>query len=93
LDGAPDQIIALQRVRWLDELSDAISQAQTLALSIGTAGCEEARQLHARLETVRNDVQTLRTCSWTAVRKEIDPKWLERLFHGCSGAMPQACTE
>ena len=93
MDGAPDQIIALQRSRWLDELTDAISEAQRVAWSIGASGCEEARQLYARLEAVRGDVESLRFGSWVVVRKEIDPKWLERLLNGCGPALSEACGE
>ena len=83
---APDHIVALQRSRWLDELSDAISQAERLAWAIGVAdrGCDEARQLFASLEAVRGEVESLRFGGWVAVRKEIDPKWLERLLQGSS---------
>ena len=93
MDGAPDQIIASQRSRWLDELTDAISHAQRLAWSIGAAGGKEARQLYARLEAVRSEVESLRFDGWVAVRKEIDPKWLERLLDGCGPVSEEACSE
>jgi hypothetical protein len=70
----------LERARWLDELTNAISQAQGLAWRLD---CEEARQLYARLEAVRAEVSSLRFGDWTTVRKEIDPKWLESLIDGC----------
>jgi hypothetical protein len=82
LHGAPDHIVALQRSRWLDELTDAISQAQRLAWSIGSAGRDgdEGKQLFASLEAVRGKVESLRFGGWVAVREEIDPQWLERLL-------------
>jgi hypothetical protein len=94
LHSAPDQVVALERARWLDELINAISQAQRLAWCLGVAECdsEEARQLYARLEAVRGEVDSLRFGNWVAVRKEIDPKWLERLLDGCN-PVPDTCDE
>lgn len=84
MHGAPDHIVALQRSRWLDELTDAISQAQRLAWSIGSAARdgEEGKQLFASLEALRGEVELLRFGGWVAVREEIDPQWLERLLQG-----------
>lgn len=92
--GPPDRLVALERARWLDELTDAISQAQRLAWSIGVAECDcpKARQLYARLEAVRSEIDFLRLSDWVAVRKEIDPKWLKRLLDG-SHPVPDACDE
>jgi hypothetical protein len=84
LHGAPDQVVAFERVRWLDELLRAISEAQKLAWSLGVAegDCDEARQLYSRLEAVRNEVESLRVGNWVAVRKEVDPIWLDNLLEG-----------
>jgi hypothetical protein len=84
LHGAPDQLVALERARWLDELTAAIAQAQKLAWSLGVAesDCDEARQLYASLEAVRGEVESLRFGGWVAVRKEVDPDWLKRLLDG-----------
>jgi hypothetical protein len=73
----------LERARWLDELTNAISQAQGLAWRLD---CEEARQLYARLEAVRSEVASLRFGDWVAVRKEVDPVWLKRLLDDYSPA-------
>lgn len=82
MQGARDQLVALERVRWLDELICAISEAQKLAWRLGVAegDCDEARELYGRLEVVRDELQSLRLGDWVAVRKEIDPIWLENLF-------------
>jgi hypothetical protein len=82
LQAAPDKVVALERVRWLDELIRAISEAQKLAWRLGIAegDCNEARELYGRLEAVRDELETLRLGNWVAVRKEIDPIWLENLF-------------
>jgi len=79
---APDQAVALERARWLAELADAIDQAQKLAWKMGVmeGDSEEARELYARLETARVEVDSLRFGDWVAVRTEVDPAWLEALF-------------
>ena len=76
---APDQLVALQRARWLAELAQAIAQAQKLAWSLGVVegDSEEARELYTRLEAVRTEVESLRFNGWGDVRREVDPVWLE----------------
>jgi hypothetical protein len=82
LHRAPDQVVALERARWLAELAQAIAQAQKLAWRLGVAegDSEEARELYARLEAVRTEVDSLRFNGWGDVRREIDPAWLEGLI-------------
>ena len=72
----------LSRTRWLDELTLAIGQAQRLAWNLGVeeGACEEARQLYARLEAARTEVEALRYGDWLGVRKEVDPNWLAALL-------------
>ena len=84
MQNAPDQVVALERARWLDALTAAISQAQKLAweLGDGDGGSAEARELYARLDAVRGEVESLRFGDWLTVRKEIDPIWLENLLDG-----------
>ena len=81
---APDQVVALARARWLDELTDAIALARRLAWRLGVAegDSEQARELYARLEALQSEVASLRGGNWVAVRKEIDPVWLENLLEG-----------
>ena len=71
--------MAVDRVRWLDELAGAIAQAQRLTWRLGVieGDCEEARSLYARLEAVLGEVETLRLSDWADNRQEIDPKWLD----------------
>jgi len=78
-----NQAAALDRVRWLDELAQAIGQAQRLTWSLGVqdGDSEEARALYARLEAARSEVEALRYGDWVGVRDEIDPKWLESLLN------------
>ena len=82
MQGPPDQVVALERARWLDELIHAVSEAQKLAWRLGVAegDCDGARELYGRLEAVRDELESLRLGDWVAVRKEIDPIWLENLF-------------
>ena len=89
MQGPPDQLVALERVRWLDELIHAVSEAQKLAWSLGVAegDCGEARELYSRLEALRDELESLRIGDWVTVRKEIDPIWLDNLFHGFNPAI------
>jgi len=79
---APTHADVLSRTRWLDELIQTIGQAQRLAWSLGMedGDCEEARELYARLEAVRTEVEALRYGDWLGVRKEVDPNWLAALL-------------
>ena len=77
-----DQLVALERARWLAELAEAIAQAQKLAWRLGVAEGDlgEARELYARLEAVRAEVELLRMSGWTEVRQEVEPDWLDALL-------------
>jgi hypothetical protein len=79
---APDQVVALERARWLAELGRAIVHAQKLAWRLGVAegDSEEARELYARLEAVRLELDGLRFNGWIAVRAEVDASWLDALL-------------
>jgi hypothetical protein len=79
---APSQADILSRIRWLDELAQAIGQAQRLAWRLGVedGDCVEARELYARLEAARSEVEALRYGDWVDVRKEADPAWLASLL-------------
>ena len=79
---APTHADVLSRTRWLDELAQAIGQAQRLAWSLGVedGDCEEAREIYTRLEAARTEVEALRYGDWLDVRKEADPNWLSGLL-------------
>jgi hypothetical protein len=83
LHRARNQAAALERARWLDELAEAISQAQRLTWSLGVQDGDsvEARALYARLEAARSEVQALRYGDWVDVRAEVDPLWLGTLLN------------
>ena len=80
---ARNQAAARERARWLDELAQAIDQAQRLTWRLGVheGDNEEARLLYARLEAAHSEVESLRFGDWLDVRNEIDPKWLEGLLN------------
>jgi hypothetical protein len=88
LHSAPDQLVASARASWLAELGEAVAQAQRLVWVLGVveSDSEEARQLYARLESVRAELDALRTNGWAEVRREIDPVWLKTLLH--QGPLP-----
>ena len=79
---AVDPGVALQRVRWLAELANALGQAQELAcrLPVAQGAGEEEKDLYARLDAVRAEVDALRFGDWVDPRKEMEPAWLERLL-------------
>jgi hypothetical protein len=72
----------LERARWLAELGQAIAQAQKLAWRLGVVegDVEEARELYARLEAVRAELESLRTTGWVGVRQEVDSSWLKNIL-------------
>lgn len=82
MHGAPDHLIALERTRWLAELGQAINQAQKIAWRLGVAEGDmlEAREVYARLEVLRGELEVLRTTGWADIRREVEPNWLERIL-------------
>ena len=67
---------AALRARWMAELAEAIEGAQRVAWQLGTAthGSFEARELYARLEAARLELEALRHGA-RRLREEIEP-WL-----------------
>ena len=88
---ARTQAAALDRARWLDELDEAVSQAQRLTWQLGVqdGDSEEARALYARLEAIKLELESLRYGDWIEVRSELDPQWLE-LFLRAANALREA---
>jgi hypothetical protein len=80
---APDQVVALERARWLAELGCAVVEAQKLAWRLGVVDGDsaEARKLYTRLEAVRLELDALKFNGWVAVRHEVDSSWLDALIH------------
>ncbi len=71
-----------ERARWLSELAEAIDEAQRVAwrLGIEDGNNREAKELYARLEVAREEVESLRRGRWG--RREIDfsPLWMQSLL-------------
>ena len=88
---ARTQAAALDRARWLDELDEAVGQAQRLTWRLGVqeGDSEEARALYARLEAIKLELDSLRYGDWKEVRSELEPQWLE-LFLGAANALREA---
>lgn len=77
LNRSPTETVA-KRARWLAELAGAIDQAQMLAFRLGVAEGEsaEAKDLHARLEAARMEVESLRLGGFGAARQQTDCEWM-----------------
>ena len=88
---ARTQAAALDRARWLDELDEAVGQAQRLTWRLGVqeGDSEEARALYARLEAIKLELDSLRYGDWKEVRSELEPQWLE-MFLGAANALREA---
>ena len=74
-----EQIAAL-RAEWLAQLADAIDSAQRVAWQLGSreSTSTEARELYARLEEARIELDSLRGMVRTGAF-EIEPNWLQKL--------------
>ena len=81
MDSDANQGSAAQRARWLAELADAMEQAQAIAWRLGISEGDdpEAKQLYARLEAARDEVEALRRGIWAGARQQLDPIWMKLL--------------
>ena len=78
--GVPSAEATAQRARWLGELADALDEARDLVRQLGI---EEARidaiDVAARIESVRNEVQTIRLMRSGGGGHEYDPEWIKNI--------------
>lgn len=81
LHRARNQAAARERSRWLDDLSQAVAQAQKVAWTLGVVegDSEVARTLYARLESIRSELESLRFGDRLGGRKQINPKRIHGL--------------
>ena len=81
MDQESSEAVASERARWFSELSVAIDQAQKLAWRLGVSEGEsaEAMELYARLEVVREEVESLRRGGWAGEHSQLDPFWMNLL--------------
>lgn len=79
MDQESSEATATERSRWLSELAVAIEQAQRVAWRLGvTEGDDpEAKELYARLELAREEVESLRRGGWAGEQQELDPFWMK----------------
>jgi hypothetical protein len=69
---------AVERARWLAELSDALNGANRLLAQLNLRAEQHllARELHLRIEAARLEVQSLQLSRSLRPREESDPKWI-----------------
>jgi hypothetical protein len=71
----PGEEPAVQRARWLAELSEALDEARRLMKRLGAAeGQLESVELYARIEAVRLEIEAIRVGRRYASRQEFDPE-------------------
>ena len=81
MDQESNEATATERARWLAELATAIEQAQRVAWRLGISEGDdpETKDLYARFESVRSEVDSLRRGGWAGERQELDPFWMKLL--------------
>jgi hypothetical protein len=62
-------------------LAEAIDQAQRLAWALGIAEGDDpdAKDLYARLESARVEVESLRHAGWAGRSSDLGPNWMKFL--------------
>ena len=69
---------AVERARWLAELSTALNEARRLANELGEADARlEAVELCARIEAVRREVESLRFRQISQAHADLGPNWIK----------------
>ena len=73
----PTDLAAAERLRWLDELSGALQEAQELLwrLGAGKPGSTDALDLFARIETAAAEVRSLSLARLRSASGESAPEW------------------
>ena len=77
--SVPGEASAVERARWLAELSDALDGAARVlvALELSAEQLNAARDLYLRIEAARIEVQALRLSRSLRPREDNDPKRIE----------------
>ena len=75
----PTEVPAVERARWLAELSDALNAAHELVITLNCHGERraEARELYLRIEAARFEVQSLRLSRSLSQRDAKGPEWFD----------------
>jgi hypothetical protein len=73
----PNPLPGAQRAQWLAELSEALSDAHQLLLSLELDGHGEvfAQELFLRIQAARFEVQSLRLARSNVTEGDFTPKW------------------
>jgi acyl-CoA reductase-like NAD-dependent aldehyde dehydrogenase len=78
--GVPNAESAAQRARWLAELADALDEARDLVRQLGIEeGRIDAIDVSARIEVVRNEVQTMRLMRSSGGGRDFNPEWTKNI--------------
>jgi cell division inhibitor SulA len=78
--GVPNAESAAQRARWLAELADALDKARDLVRQLGIEeGRIDAIDVSARIEVVRNEVQTMRLMRSSGGGRDFNPEWTKNI--------------
>ena len=76
----PNAGSAAERARWLAELADALDEARDLVRQLGIEeGRIDAIDVAARIEAVRNEVQTMRLMRSSGGGQDFDPEWIKNI--------------
>ena len=71
---------AAERARWLAELADALDEARDLVRQLAIEGGRiDAIDVAARIEAVRNEVQTMRLMRSSGGGQDFDPEWMKNI--------------
>jgi hypothetical protein len=81
VNRSSNETVAAARAHWLTELADAVERAQRLSWTLGIEGGNaEAKELYARLEWVRTEIESLRLSGWGDMRQEFTQEWINDLL-------------
>jgi hypothetical protein len=77
----PTDVSAIQRARWLSDLSAALEEAQALLWRLAPADLRDAERfgLAARIEAARVQVQSLQLARHQKGFADIPPEWIKSL--------------
>jgi hypothetical protein len=69
---------AVERARWLAELSTALSEARRLAKELGAAEARiDTAEICARIESARREVESLRFRQIGQADAQLGPEWIK----------------
>ena len=77
--SVPTEVPAVERARWLAEISDALNAAHELVMTLNWHGEQraEARELFLQIEAARFEVRSLRLSRSLSQRDPKGPEWVD----------------